>query len=138
MGLEVAISLEFFDSTPREVVLCLINSGWRYVLDGEVNLLVDDKDGELDFLTVAEENFSLDGFLKASKNAKKFGMTIVNEQNIGGQFLIDKNIFTFMPHLHRQYLNLEYRIVDFSWYLNKFEVLYKRFTIVNTECSCYT
>ncbi|GKX61432.1 hypothetical protein SOASR032_00010 [Pragia fontium] len=135
MGLQASIDIQFaHELSPKEVVISLINNGWLLDFEDYVTFLMPTDIDDYDWQMKKRKDFIFEDFLSLHSHEDRVGVVLVNNDNIGGEFLIYSSWLSFSLSINRVYLFPETKIVDFSLYLERLRSFTETVKISSIQC----
>ncbi|QBH95504.1 hypothetical protein EKN56_03225 [Limnobaculum zhutongyuii] len=135
MGLQASIDIQFSqDLSPKDIVIKLINSGWKIDFEGCVTFIMPTDIDDYDWKTLKYSDFKLEEFINFHSDENNLGIVLVSSNNIGGEFLIYSGWMSFSLSINRVYLSSDTKIVDFSFYLEKLRPFTKMIKVSSIQC----
>ena len=134
MGMQVSIDINFAQEySPKEILKCLINSGWNIYYQNMVTYLSSNDIDDYNWLNIDMSLFNLDEFINSHNVMDKVGIVMVYDNESGGNLLIYPNYLSMSLSINRQYLFGE-DIPDFNWYLKKMGVFLRKIKLSSIQC----
>ena len=134
MGMQVSIDINFAQEySPKEILKCLINSGWNIYYQNMVTYLSSNDIDDYNWLNIDMSLFNLDEFINSHNVMDKVGIVMVYDNESGGNLLIYPNYLSMSLSINRQYLFGE-DIPDFNWYLKKMSVFLRKIKLSSIQC----
>ena len=134
MGMQVSIDINFAQEySPKEILKCLINSGWNIYYQNMVTYLSSNDIDDYNWLNIDMSLFNLDEFINSHNIMDKVGIVMVYDNESGGNLLIYPNYLSMSLSINRQYLFGE-DIPDFNWYLKKMSVFLRKIKLSSIQC----
>lgn len=135
MGMEAYIDIRLYNSSPKQILAQLLDSGWSYDFEGTVEFLLADDIDDYNWQFVNIREFDLGEFLNSHDDHSRIAITLVNKNDIGGPFLINTDCFSISLSVNRVYLSKESRLVDFNYYLSELLPFINKMSLCDLQCS---
>lgn len=135
MGMQASIDIDFAHKySPKDIILRLLHSGWTTHFEGQVSYLLPADKEQFDWVLTASDNFDLPRFLASHSTDDRIGITLVNGENIGGNFLIYPERLSLSLSINRVYIPELERVVDFNYYLHCLSSLLQGMNVSAITC----
>ncbi|MCE4073616.1 MULTISPECIES: hypothetical protein [Pseudomonas] len=118
MSVQASIDISFArGQDPSEILNKLIGFGWEIGFGGKVMFLPENGFDEYEWVVWDLKRFDILDFLDETRKIGKAGITLVLSNDVGGEFLISRDLVSFSLSINR--VLLVDRIPDFSWYISR-------------------